>query len=63
MPDQAEVDGEQVLAFVSLRDGLVSTEHDLRDRARHRLADFKVPQGNVFSGGLGCQRRFRLFVT
>jgi long-chain acyl-CoA synthetase len=48
MPDPDEVHGEQVLAFVSLRDGLVTDEQELRDHARQRLADHKVPDRILF---------------
>jgi acyl-coenzyme A synthetase/AMP-(fatty) acid ligase len=33
-----------VLAFVSLKDGLVVEERELRDHARQQFADFKVPE-------------------
>jgi long-chain acyl-CoA synthetase len=48
MPDPVEAHGEQVLAFVSLRDGLVTDEKELKDHARQRLADFKIPERVLF---------------
>jgi long-chain acyl-CoA synthetase len=48
MPDPVGAHGEQVLAFVSLRDGLVTDEKELRDHARQRLADFKIPGRILF---------------
>jgi len=40
--------GEQVVAFVSLREGHHATEQQLRDFARKRLADYKVPERVFF---------------
>jgi long-chain acyl-CoA synthetase len=37
-----------VLAFVSLKDGLVVDERELRDHARQLLTDIKVPERFVF---------------
>ena len=48
MPDPVGARGERVLAFVSLRDGLVTDEQELRDHARQRLADFKIPERVLF---------------
>ncbi len=48
MPDPVGAGGERVLAFVSLRDGLVTDEQELRDHARQRLADFKIPERVLF---------------
>jgi long-chain acyl-CoA synthetase len=48
MPDPAGARGERVLAFVSLRDGLVADEQELRDHARQCLADFKIPERILF---------------
>jgi long-chain acyl-CoA synthetase len=48
MPDPAGARGERVLAFVSLRDGLVADEQELRDHARLCLADFKIPERILF---------------
>lgn len=46
MPDGAY--GEKVLAFVSLRAGLAAEETELREHARARLADYKVPEAVHF---------------
>ncbi len=46
MPDPAY--GEQVVAFVSLREGLAASEPELREHARQRLADYKVPERILF---------------
>jgi acyl-CoA synthetase (AMP-forming)/AMP-acid ligase II len=40
--------GEEVGAAVVLREGMVCAEHELRDFARQKLADFKVPRHVVF---------------
>ncbi|MEM8588656.1 MAG: acyl--CoA ligase [Pseudomonadota bacterium] len=40
--------GEEVAAAIVLRDGETATEGDIRDFARQRLADFKVPRTVVF---------------
>jgi long-chain acyl-CoA synthetase len=48
MPDPVGVHGERLLAFVSLKDGLVVEEQELRDHTRQQLADFKVPERFVF---------------
>ena len=48
MPDPVEARGEQVLAFVALRDGYVISEDELREHARRRLADLKVPEHILF---------------
>jgi long-chain acyl-CoA synthetase len=48
MPDPVGTHGERVLAFVSLKDGLVVGEQELRDHTRQQLADFKVPERFVF---------------
>jgi long-chain acyl-CoA synthetase len=48
MPDPVEARGERVLAFVALRDGCVTSEDELREHARRRLADLKVPEQIVF---------------
>jgi acyl-CoA synthetase (AMP-forming)/AMP-acid ligase II len=40
--------GEEVAAAVVLRENASLTEHELRDFARARLADFKVPRRVVF---------------
>jgi long-chain acyl-CoA synthetase len=48
MPDPVGAHGERVLAFVSLRDGLVVDERELRDHARQLLTDIKVPERFVF---------------
>jgi long-chain acyl-CoA synthetase len=48
MPDPVGAHGERVLAFVSLKDGLVVGEQELRDHTRQQLADFKVPERFVF---------------
>ena len=40
--------GEDVAAAVVLRDGMSSTEQELRHFVRQRLADFKVPRKIVF---------------
>ncbi len=46
MPDAAF--GEQVVAFVSLREGLTASEAELREHARQSLADYKVPEKILF---------------
>jgi long-chain acyl-CoA synthetase len=48
IPDPVGAHGERVLAFVSLRDGVVVDEQELRDHTRQLLADFKVPERFVF---------------
>ncbi len=40
--------GEEVAAAIVLREGETATEGDIRDFARQRLADFKVPRTVVF---------------
>lgn len=40
--------GERVIAFVAFRDGLTASEQELRDFARSRLADYKVPERVFF---------------
>jgi acyl-CoA synthetase (AMP-forming)/AMP-acid ligase II len=40
--------GEEVAAAIVLRDGAAATEHELRDFAQIRLAQFKVPRKFVF---------------
>ncbi|MEO1224690.1 MAG: acyl--CoA ligase [Pseudomonadota bacterium] len=40
--------GEEVAAAIVLREGETATEGDIRDFARKRLADFKVPRTVVF---------------
>ena len=50
MPDC--VYGEQVVAFVALREGWDATERDLRDFVRQRLADYKTPERILFLGDL-----------
>src|SRR6266403_2622589 len=52
MPDPLGAHGERVLAFVSLHDGLVTDEQELRDHARQRLADFKIPEQIFFLNDL-----------
>ena len=42
------VHGEKVIAFVALRDGLYANEQELRDLARSRIADYKVPEHVIF---------------
>jgi acyl-coenzyme A synthetase/AMP-(fatty) acid ligase len=44
--------GERVVAFVSLRRGLVTDDQELRDHARPRLADFKIPEQIFFVNDL-----------
>jgi long-chain acyl-CoA synthetase len=48
IPDWIEARGERVLAFVALRDGCVTSEDEIREHARRRLADLKVPESIVF---------------
>jgi long-chain acyl-CoA synthetase len=48
IPDSVEARGERVLAFVALRDGCVTSEDELREHARRRLADLKVPEKILF---------------
>ena len=38
----------RMLAFVALRDGCVTYEDELREHARRRLADLKLPDKIVF---------------
>jgi acyl-coenzyme A synthetase/AMP-(fatty) acid ligase len=38
------VDGERVVAFVTLRDNATVTEHELKEHLAKRLADIKVPE-------------------
>jgi long-chain acyl-CoA synthetase len=40
--------GERLIAFVSLRSGAVAMEQELKEHARRRLADHKVPGSFVF---------------
>jgi len=42
--------GEEVGAAVVLREAMTCTDHELRDFARQKLADFKVPRHVVFLG-------------
>jgi long-chain acyl-CoA synthetase len=51
-PDPLPARGEQVVAFVRLREGMVATESELRAYASQRLADFKVPTKIIFSESL-----------
>jgi acyl-coenzyme A synthetase/AMP-(fatty) acid ligase len=51
-PDPLQARGEQVVAFVRLREGIVATETELRAYASQRLADFKVPTKIIFSEAL-----------
>jgi long-chain acyl-CoA synthetase len=51
-PDPLPARGEQVLAFVRLRERTVATESELRAYASQRLADFKVPTKIIFSESL-----------
>jgi long-chain acyl-CoA synthetase len=48
LPDPVAARGERILAFVVLREGLVAHEQELRDHARQRLAETKVPEKIVF---------------
>jgi long-chain acyl-CoA synthetase len=50
MPDPFH--GERVVAFVSLREGHVASEQELREHSRHRLADYQVPEKIVFLSDL-----------
>jgi long-chain acyl-CoA synthetase len=51
-PDPVGAHGERVLAFVSLKDGLVVDERELRDHARQLLTDIKVPEKFFFRTAL-----------
>jgi long-chain acyl-CoA synthetase len=51
-PDPQPARGEQVVAFVRLREGMVATESELRAYGSQRLADFKVPTKIIFSESL-----------
>ena len=42
------VHGEKVIAFVALRDGFTASEHELKEFARSRIADYKTPEHIVF---------------
>ena len=46
MPDP--IYGEKVIAFVALRDGFAASEQEMRDMARGRIADYKVPERILF---------------
>jgi long-chain acyl-CoA synthetase len=48
MPDPLPAHGERVIAFVSLRDGMVANGDELRQHALRHLADFKVPEKIAF---------------
>jgi len=48
----APVYGERVVAYVSLRDGRTADEEELREFARARLADHKVPEKFIFLAAL-----------
>ena len=48
MPDPIPAHGERVVAFVSLREGMVVSEEELRRHDRQCLADFKVPERILF---------------
>jgi len=52
LPDRVPARGEQVVAFVSLRHGMVADQKDLMECALRHLADFKVPQRIVFADSL-----------
>jgi long-chain acyl-CoA synthetase len=52
IPDPVGAHGERVVAFVSLRRGLVTDDQELRDHARQRLADFKIPEQIFFVNDL-----------
>ena len=52
LPDPVPARGEQIVAFVSLRDGMFADGRDLIACALERLADFKVPQKIVFTDSL-----------
>ena len=51
-PDPVGAHGERVLAFVSLKDGLVVDERELKDHARRLLTDIKVPEKFFFRTAL-----------
>jgi len=42
------VHGERVVAFVVLREDRIASESELREHARTRLTDYKVPEKIVF---------------
>ncbi|MEA2258837.1 MAG: long-chain acyl-CoA synthetase [Acidobacteriaceae bacterium] len=44
--------GERLIAFVSLRSGALAKEQELKEHARRRLADHKVPGIFVFLDSL-----------
>jgi long-chain acyl-CoA synthetase len=44
MPDPMPARGEQVVAFISLREGLAADREELKNHVRLRLSDFKVPE-------------------
>jgi long-chain acyl-CoA synthetase len=52
IPDPVGAHGERVVAFVSLRRGLATDDQELRDYARQRLADFKIPEQIFFVNDL-----------
>jgi acyl-coenzyme A synthetase/AMP-(fatty) acid ligase len=51
-PHPLEARGEQVVAFVRLREGMVAAESELRANTSQQLADFKVPTKIILSEAL-----------
>jgi len=52
LPDSEPVRGEQIIAYVTLRRGMVADRIEIIECAVERLADFKVPQKIVFVDSL-----------
>lgn len=44
IPDPVPARGEQVVAFVSLREGKAASQGELKEHVRARLADYKMPE-------------------
>jgi long-chain acyl-CoA synthetase len=43
-PDPVPARGEQIVVFIALREGLTADPGELKDHARQRLADYKLPE-------------------
>jgi long-chain acyl-CoA synthetase len=43
-PDPVPACGEQIVAFIALRDGLAADREELKGHVRQRLADYKIPE-------------------
>jgi acyl-CoA synthetase (AMP-forming)/AMP-acid ligase II len=60
LPDSVPARGEEIVAVVCLRDGMVADQKDLREVALQRLADFKVPQ-KIWQHGIRATRKIAGF--